>query len=391
MKNLSEWLKRAEIISKKAKELLAKGLNNARDIEAMSNRTIQNIIDECSVLISKIQSLQSRLTVSESSRQHRHFFIDMKRAESLLNSDELNNAEKALRNAFMQNPLDRKADLEKIWSQKMVIGKMSDHFRYDFPNLMIGKGDINVKTSLDEVNCYITGCAVINTNTLVLADNNNKKVKLFSIENRIVYVEKVLESYPWDITVMSQDQFAVTIPSIEEIVIMTTNENLSYVRRITMHRKCYGIDFNQDCLYVVCLSLPGVIVLNTQGDILSNIPLNFLSPSNIPYIAVSNDSHVLYISDFENNSVVRVILQGECTTTFTLTDLKGPRGMLMLDDKSLLVCCSGDRTIYKINGALKEEVIIIMCQDKGPLHSICYNSFYNEFYVVGRGNRLIIC
>jgi uncharacterized protein YjiK len=127
------------------------------------------------------------------------------------------------------------------------------------------------------------------------------------------------------------------------------------------------------------MSPPSVIVLNTKGDILNNIPLKFLSSGYIPYITVSNDSKLLYISDRGNDSIVSVSLQGEVTATYKHTDLSSPRGMLLLDDGSLLVCRPGNGTIHKVNGDLKQAKIIH--QDKTRLQSICYSSCYDVVYV----------
>jgi 6-phosphogluconolactonase (cycloisomerase 2 family) len=61
---------------------------------------------------------------------------------------------------------------------------------------------------------------------------------------------------------------------------------------------------------------------------------------------VGKDSKHLYISDFGNNSITSVSLHGEVIATYKHTDLSGPRGMLMLDDGSLLVCCYSNGTIH---------------------------------------------
>jgi hypothetical protein len=234
--------------------------------------------------------------------------------------------------------------------------------------------------------CNISGCALLNTNNLVLADCNNNKIKLISIENKRVQEEKALDSNPFDIVVMSQDQFAVTMPDIKEIVVMTTHDELSCVRSIKVDRSCYGIDYNQDRLYVACLSPASVIILNTQGDIVNNIPLNLLSSLYTPYITVRRkDSKLLFISDRGNKSIASVSLQGEVTATYGHTDLKVPRGMLLLGDGSLLVCCFNG-TIHKVNGDWKQGNI--MCKGVTNAKSICYSDHHDEVYVGCLGDKL---
>ncbi|XP_060558091.1 uncharacterized protein LOC132718414 [Ruditapes philippinarum] len=415
MKKLDEKLKEASEISKKAKnsrsnindynkeiikaitefrkeindrlDLMQKDvLNNAEEIKSNTNKIIQHVLDTCENMISSIKGLQLSLHASKSNHQDGQLYIDIKRAESTLKSDKLNDAEQTLRHTNMHYSFQRNSELETLFCKKMVFGEIVDHSRHESTKVtktvdrLVGKGDINVKTSSDKMNSSITGCAVLNTNKLVLADRNNNKIKLISIENKVVQEKKALDSGPFDIAEMSQDQFAVTIPFIKEIVVMTTDDKLSCVRSIKVERKCYGIDNNQDRLYVACLSPPSVTVLNTHGDILNNISLNFLSPDYAPYIAVRKDSKLLYISDRGNNSITSVSsLQGDVTAIYKHTDLIRPLGMLELDDGSLLVCCYSNGSIHKVNGDLKEGKM--MHKDKTILYSICYSSSYNEVYV----------
>ncbi|XP_060552838.1 uncharacterized protein LOC132714106 [Ruditapes philippinarum] len=360
-------------------------LNNAEEIKSNNNKIIQHVHDKCEKTISSIKCLQSSLHASKSNHQDGQLYIDMKRAESTLKSDELNEVKETLMHANVRYSFQRNAELETLFCKKMVFGEIVDHSCNESTKVtkavdhLIGKENINVTTSSDKTVSGITGCAVLNTNKLVLADNYNDKVKLICIIENILVEEKTLDSAPWDIAVMSQDQFAVTMPYTGKIIVMTTHDMLSCGRSINVDRECYGINFNQDCLYVACLSPPGVIVLNTQGDILNKIPLNFLSPDFIPNIAVRKDSKLLYISENCNDSITSVSLQGEVTATYKHTDLSGPRGMLMLDDGSLLVCCFNNGTIHKVNGDLKQGKI--MHEDKTSLQSICYSSRYNEVYV----------
>ncbi|XP_060566874.1 uncharacterized protein LOC132725709 [Ruditapes philippinarum] len=423
MQKLGEKLKEAEDISKKAKgsrgnindynkeiikaitefrkeindrlDLMQKdALNNAEEIKSNDNKIIQHVFDKCENTISGIKGLLSNLHASKSNHQDGQLYIDMKRAECTLKSDELNDTEQTLLHTKMHYSFQRNAELETLFCKKMVFGEIVDHSRHESTKVtntvvcLIGKGVINVKTSSDKWECDINGCAVLNTNKLVVADRKNNKVKLISIENKCVQEEKALDSGPFDIAVMSQDQFAVTMPKINEILVMTTDDKLSCVRSIKVDRKCYGIDFNQDRLYVACLSPPSVTVLNTHGDIRNNISLKFLSPYYAPYIAVRKDSKLLYISDFGNNSITSVSfnLQGELMATYRHTDLRGPNGMLMLGDGALLVCCSGTGTIHKVNGHLNQGKIIY--KDKTSLKSICYSSRYDEVYVGCYGNQL---
>ncbi|XP_060552841.1 uncharacterized protein LOC132714108 [Ruditapes philippinarum] len=410
MQKLCDKLKKAEDISKKAKgkrintndynkvimkaitefrkeindrlDLMQKDvLNNAEEIKSNNNKIIQHVLDKCENMISGIKCLQSSLHASKSTHQDGQLYIDMKRAESTLKSDELIDAEQTLLHTNMHYSFQRNSELETLLCAKMVFGEIVDHSRHEPSKVTKTVDHLSWKENINVKTWDITGCAVLDTNKLVLSDYRNNKIKLVSIENRRVQKKKALDSMPFDIAVMSQDQFAVTMPHIKEIVVMTTNDKLSCVRSIKVDRACYGIDFNHDRLYVTCRSPPSVILLNTHGDILNKFPLQFLSPDYIPHIAVSKESKLLYISDRGNDSITSVSLQGEVTATYKHTDLRGPEGMLLLDDGSLLVCCYSNGTIHKVSGDLKQGKM--MYKDETNLCSICYSSRYNEVYVGG--------
>ncbi|XP_060558090.1 uncharacterized protein LOC132718413 [Ruditapes philippinarum] len=369
-------------------------LNNAEEIKSNNNKIIHHVLDRCENMISGIKCLLSSLHASKSTHQDGQLYIGMKRAESALKSDELHEVKDTLMHTNMRYSFQRNAELETLFCKKMVFGEIVDHSRHESTKVtkaldsLIGKGVINIKTSSDTEVCGITGCAVLNTNKLVLADWDNQKVKLVCIENKLVQEEKALDSSPFGIAVMSQDQFAVTMPDNNEIVVMTTDDKLLCVRSIEVDRKCFCIDYNQDRLYVACLAPSSVIVLNMQGDIVNTIPLNFLSPRYAPHIAVCKDSKLLYISDIGNDSVVSISLQGEVTATYKHIYLRGPRGMLVLDDGSLLVCSYKNGTIHKVKGDLKHWKIMYKGEDGDRLKSICHSLRYAEIYVGCIGDRL---
>ncbi|XP_060606636.1 E3 ubiquitin-protein ligase TRIM33-like [Ruditapes philippinarum] len=232
MQKLGEKLKEASEISKKARgsrinindynkeiikaiiefrkeindrlDLMQKdALNNAEEIKSNTNKIIQHVLDKCENMISGIKCLQSSLHAKQSTHQDGQIYIDMKRAESTLKLDELNDAEQTLMHTNLHYSFQRNAELETLFCKKMVFGEIVDHSRHESTKVtkavdrLIGKENINVKTVSEKLDCNITGCAVLNTNKLVLADRSNNKVKLISIENKVVQEEKALDSMPW--------------------------------------------------------------------------------------------------------------------------------------------------------------------------------------------------
>ncbi|XP_045176315.2 uncharacterized protein LOC123536888 [Mercenaria mercenaria] len=356
---------------------------------------IQIVLDECANISSDIKKLQSTLQAHKSSRQNGHLYINMKRAESKLKSDEVQKVDETLAKTNIQCSFERNTDLENTLSKQSVFGnlKLSTSFVTTTKKKQIKtltrKEVINVRTKSDSwYRCYITGCAILPSNKLVLADNNECKLKVVDRQSKTVIEEKKLDSKPWDIVVLPQDQIAVTVPGNKEILIMKTVGKLSTVRKIPVKCECYGIFYHQDHLYVVCMNPNSVLVLDTQGNVQNTISLNNYIFERPRSIVVSEDSTHIYIGDCLSNCIVSITLQGDVSAVYRHRYLGGPEGMAMLDDGSLLVCCFWSCTIHHISGDLKQGQIM---KDVKPVpRSICYSHHHDEVYTGCMGDWLIV-
>lgn len=205
------------------------------------------------------------------------------------------------------------------------------------------RNPVYVKSTTDKQTCWISGCAIISPDRILLADRRNLKLKVVDMRKQIVAVEIKLDAAPYDITLIPDDQAAATLPEKQEILIFKTDKHLSAVRTLNVHRDCWGITYNQDHLYVVCWHPNSVLDLDIEGNIHRDIPLKnstnlkFVNPL---YIAFGRKKQNLYISaaDF----IASLTLQGEVTAVYRHDDLKRPVGILMLEDGSMLVCCYMD-------------------------------------------------
>ncbi|XP_053384929.1 uncharacterized protein LOC123536960 [Mercenaria mercenaria] len=423
MKKLSEKMKDAEDIMKKAevrdkeidnchagiiKEILnfRKEINERLDqlqqkIQKDADKKKSNdkiiikmVLDECANISSDIKKLQSSLQADKSSRQNGQLYINIKRAESKLKSEEVRKADENLAKTNIQYSFERNTDLENMLSKQSVFGtlNLSASFVTSTKKKQIKtlthKEYINVKTKSDSdiYYCYITGCAILPSNKLVLADNNQCKLKVVDRQSKAVIEEKKLGSSPWDIAVLSQDQIAVTVPGNKEILIMKTVGKLSTVRKIPVKCECDGIFYHQDHLYTHCKNPNSVLVLDTQGNVQNTISLNngiFKYPE---HIVVSEDSRHIYISDYDSNCVVSITLQGDVSAVYKHENLRGPLGMVMLDDGSLLVCCYRNDTIHHISGDLKQGKIMI--DRLADPWSICYSHHHDEVYIGCQNDQL---
>ncbi|XP_053384893.1 uncharacterized protein LOC123537200 isoform X4 [Mercenaria mercenaria] len=419
MKKLKEKMKEAEDILKKAevrdkeidkchagiiKEILnfRKEINERldqlqqdiqKDVDkkkANDKKIIQKVVDECASISTEVKNLQSSLQAYRSARQNGQLYINIKRAECKIKSDEVKKADEHLAKSDMQYSFERNTDLKNMLLKRDTFGKLNLSSSlvvttkkkiYQEKYTLTHKEDMNIKTQSDnhKYTCDITGCAVLSSNKLVPADGRIRKVKVVDIQSKAVIEEKVLKSQPWDIAVMPRDHIAVTLPNERAIYLMSTSGQLSEVKKIPVKGKCMNITYHQDHLYVVCNYPKSVMVLDTQGNVQNTISLNNDIFNDPRYIVVSNDSRHIYISDCRSHCIVSITLQGDVSAVYKHEELSRPKGMVMLNDGSLLLCCCRSNTIHHITGDLKQGQIMI--DGLSYPQSICYSHQHDEVYI----------
>ncbi|XP_053384867.1 E3 ubiquitin-protein ligase TRIM33-like [Mercenaria mercenaria] len=206
MKKLKEKMKEAEDVLKKAevrvkemdkchadiiKDILIfrKELNERLDQlqldiqnvddkkKSNDKKIIQKVINECASISTEIKKLQSSLQANKNERQNGQLYINIKRAECKIKSDEVKKAAEHLAKPDMQYTFKRNTDFENMLSKHDTFGKLSlssslvSPVKKNIFDTLTHKEDMNIRTKSDKYGCIIRGCAVLSSNKLVLADN----------------------------------------------------------------------------------------------------------------------------------------------------------------------------------------------------------------------------
>ncbi|XP_045175982.2 uncharacterized protein DDB_G0279899-like [Mercenaria mercenaria] len=250
---IKEILKFRKEINERLDELQQDIQKDADKKKSNDKKIIQKVVDECASISTEIKKLQSSLQADKNARQNGQLYINIKRAECKIKSDEVKKAAEHLAKSDMQYSFKRNTDFENMLSKHDTFGKLNLSSSLVSPvtkkifDTLTHKEEMNIKTKTDTFVCIITGCAVLSSNKLVLADNSNRKLKVVDIQSKAVIEEKVLNFKPWDIAEMSRpDHIAVTIPEKRAIDLMSTSGQLSEVKRIPVKGKCMGITYHQD-------------------------------------------------------------------------------------------------------------------------------------------------
>ncbi|XP_045174399.2 uncharacterized protein LOC123535717 [Mercenaria mercenaria] len=348
---------------------------------------VQSAISSCNTYSSEINKLQASLQDSKTRKENGQLFIDLKRAKSALTTTSIQQAEESLDKVNAKYEVKRNEDIGSILYQEAALVKLCElptklptPARKTEIRSLSHKEDINVKTNTDKGTCCITGCEVLTTDKLVLADNSNKAVKIVDLQRKVVIEEKTIGAHPYDIAVLPKNQIAVTVE--RKILIMTTAGRLSTDSTLATAGICFGIIFHENKLYVVCQDPRQVLVLDMKGNVNNTISLK--DPGrffNVRDIAKSSEDKSIYVSTYGTCPFIRLSLGGEITAVYNgfTKNVQEPRGMLMIDDGSILVCCSGSGKIYRLSKDIAQGRVIKDGLNGPRCISYCPNRY--EVYV----------
>ena len=123
------------------------------------------------------------------------------------------------------------------------------------PGILTRLGKTQVNISGDTTTCYITGLDVTVDGHLTVSDNNNSKVKLFSLDGELLSSLKLSEE-PWDVAVVDRSTAAVSILNKSEIAILDLGRRGKLSERKSIRlvdRKACGISVYNNQLILACV------------------------------------------------------------------------------------------------------------------------------------------
>jgi hypothetical protein len=223
---------------------------------------------------------------------------------------------------------------------------------------------INAKSSSDKKNCSITGIiAVSSQNQLFATDSNNKYVKMIDINSANIK-QLQLTSEPRDITIVSSDSFAVTLPGSETIKLISFSpDSLSLKKKLNVDGECNGISHHQGKLAVTFLNPGKLQVMDLKGNTEITVKKDSKGENIFSYPRyVTTNSDSIYVSDYGKHVVLRFNWQGEM---IRLVGIEAPTGITLLDDGSLLVNSYTSYCIHRVSGDCKDSKAILEDVD-GP-------------------------
>ena len=249
-------------------------------------------------------------------------------------------------------------------------------------------------STMDDRCAELTGGTFLPDEKLILVDNANEKLKLFTLEGDLLS-ELVLSTPPWDITCIPGGMAAVTLPVEKKILVVSAanSDCITPIEQFKTTGKCYGIAYSyyQKELVVACdtpsdgqatvkaLSLLGQEVRDLRLD--ANGDVMFTRPN---YVATNPFNADVYLSDGSNGTVTGVTMKGDFRFRYSENYLKLPTGIAADNHGCVYVCGNGSCDIHQLSRDGK-RIRLLMDGLHHP-RAISFDPYEERFLVTSDGS-----
>ncbi|KAL3888590.1 hypothetical protein ACJMK2_000955 [Sinanodonta woodiana] len=229
---------------------------------------------------------------------------------------------------------------------------------------------------------YYTGITILSGNRVMLADWNNSKCILLS--STYQFISSFTLSKPWDISVMDNEEVAVSLPEQNKIQIMSIHDdNISPIRTITTKHPCCGIAYAMHNTIVIAGTCGTdkyyLSLINMNGDVKSFHHFD-CTGSYCNHVALDKDKTRVYVTSSGNNSLLCFDIDGNIQFTYSPDNLRFPSGVSVDWDDNIYVLGFNSHNIHQLS---PDGSVIQVIQDGVPKNprGICFDKSKYLFYV----------
>jgi hypothetical protein len=226
----------------------------------------------------------------------------------------------------------------------------------------------------------LSDMAVTSDNKLLLCNYKSSHQKVYIYKDYKTYEDEIsFTSQPWCITVVPcTDKAVVTLPWENSIQFINTTNNTKD-NKIEIGGWCYSVTAGKDKIYIGGDSK--VIILNTEGSFVREIPTNCAFNNNLLYNE-RNDQLLLR----QNGRLCCINLDGHVIYRY---DISGDRGLAV--DQQGHAYTSGTDDIHRLSpdGTFRDIVLSKHDGVDGP-RSITFNNDFTKLFIINDGGESVL-
>ncbi|XP_052809473.1 uncharacterized protein LOC128237937 [Mya arenaria] len=248
---------------------------------------------------------------------------------------------------------------------------------------------IQVNYPSDCLACRLSNILLLPGNSLLLADHDNKNVKLIDLWTNNLMSCVSVPVQPMGMCVLPEHQVAVCLPitgTAGRIQFLGVLGKLSLNRSIEVTGGCRGIGYLENRLIVSFMS-GKVCIMTMSGKVIKMIGRNnsgqsiFVYPLHLTVVS-EGQKGVIYASDSAMHTITKLDMDLNILQTFEDPALRGPRGITAVGNQ-LLICGLYSNNIMSLDLQSSQMTQLLRKKDgvQKPM-SVCYSQQQNKLYVL---------
>ncbi|WAR08812.1 hypothetical protein MAR_018770 [Mya arenaria] len=248
---------------------------------------------------------------------------------------------------------------------------------------------IQVNYPSDCLACRLSNILLLPGNSLLLADHDNKNVKLIDLWTNNLMSCVSMPVQPMGMCVLPEHQVAVCLPitgTAGRIQFLGVLGKLSLNRSIEVTGGCRGIGYLENRLIVSFMS-GKVCIMTMSGKVIKMIGRNnsgqsiFVYPLHLTVVS-EGQKGVIYASDSAMHTITKLDMDLNILQTFEDPALRGPRGITAVGNQ-LLICGLYSNNIMSLDLQSSQMTQLLRKKDgvQKPM-SVCYSQQQNKLYVL---------
>ncbi|XP_060590735.1 uncharacterized protein LOC132745777 [Ruditapes philippinarum] len=325
----------------------------AKIIKKDNSNNMKSVKTTCIDVFKSLRSSADVIKHFNASKQANDLFMELKHAKQMIKNYE----------KFVAKPFEFEVKKYKFEANDAIADLLDTETEKSLGTLKgticqyrrcLQMDKIRINTPEDGHNCYITGMTLLTPDVLIITDYQNNEIKMVDISRKSVLAQISLDSEPWDVTSVSKNEFAVTLPFSQTIQFFSVSSCLMTKQSLKVCGECFGISCHKDKMVVSYCKPAKVQILFINGTVLQTIQDEniFITPEYI----TANDN-CIYVSDKEMKIVTKLNWQCQVTGKYICTDI--PLGLTMSDYESLFVCYRDNNTIEEISGDCSDGQVVL--------------------------------
>lgn len=363
-----------ENVNRTMDRLEASSINQMLRLHSELETKLQNDIDASTHLLDNLQGLLNDMKIHKEKCETFAFQAFKKCQQKLLQAENLLSF---VSYSDLELKFRPDQNLRQFLSSLETLGelKITQQFPAHHVYTSLSKRSLNVRTN-EMKTCSITGMCQLSNTKFAIVDKDNRKVKLFSTSTLNVLDETSMSLTPYDICYTRDTELAVTLHnSTNNFVqfITVNNAKMVYTRAIKLMHECRGIACHSGKLFIG--SWKTLYIHDLTGQLIRKL----YEDQSICRFTISDDGLVIYVTNFEGNSLIRLDSFGRKLFKFTDPELECSTAVCLADNGTVFVCGRDSNNVLQVDA--KGRKLAIFSKGTKMPGALCYDKTANQLLV----------